>query len=422
MCTSSVDSHRLPFTCALADGQPLSAALASATPSRPRPRRASSSQLSFPDVAVGTMLVAGAMRERVGGGRARLERELLMRARATWIRQAPGLRLLVLVSCGERLSHEGGERADGSLMPPSWFSGVPNCHWRCYRGRDRLGQSLWRKTSALLSSLLRVFPTQAFYLKIDSDTMLFPRSLMLFLRALHSLPTPRRGPGPGAGVYFGSNRISQRRLFCDGERCLFNSARWRELDARIADNRTTPLATVRRGRRSRGLANAAAPHDGFAGGRGHAGDKSGCELHAGASYAQGGAYGFDRRALSAFMDGSGCMESVAAAAASHMHAEDLFEDEAVGLCMHLHGVRLLTCGCFYDWGPCDIFNPVRSCAPDTNASKICHLPLSVHKLRKIEWYDGWWRFLSAREPAALAAFGRWEAGQAGVLSNWASPT
>ena len=126
-----------------------------------------------------------------------------------------------------------------------------------------------------------------------------------------------------------------------------------------------------------------------------------------ASYAQGGAYGFDRRAITAFVGGE-CMEVAAAAVASHTRSSDLFEDEAVGLCMQLHQIPLITCRCFYDWGPCDIFKPQASCAADTNASRLCHLPLTVHKIRQLSWYDGWWNLLSAREPNALDAYRRWQ--------------
>ena len=54
----------------------------------------------------------------------------------------------------------------------------------------------------------------------------------------------------------------------------------------------------------------------------------------------------------------------------------LFEDEAVGLCMRLHRVRLVTWlrllpGCFYDWGPCDINSPQTSCAPAIRIALGC---------------------------------------------------
>ena len=143
------------------------------------------------------------------------------------------------------------------------------------------------------------------------------------------------------------------------------------------------------------------------------------------SYAQGGAYGFSQSALRALVGSSGsgsggagagasCLSSVAQAVGEHRNGRfvNLFEDEAVGLCMRLHRVRLITCGCFYDWGPCNIFDPHASCAADTNASKICHLPLTVHKQRKLEWYDAWWKYLAPREPAALAALDAHLAGRA----------
>ena len=51
--------------------------------------------------------------------------------------------------------------------------------------------------------------------------------------------------------------------------------------------------------------------------------------------------------------------------------------------------------------------PATSCAPDTNASRLCHLPLTVHKLRELSWFDGWWRLLAARDTAAAAQLEAW---------------
>ena len=36
----------------------------------------------------------------------------------------------------------------------------------------------------------------------------------------------------------------------------------------------------------------------------------------------------------------------------------------------------------------------------------------MHKLKKLEWFDGWWRLLASREPAALSEIGSWEAAAA----------
>lgn len=85
----------------------------------------------------------------------------------------------------------------------------------------------------------------------------------------------------------------------------------------------------------------------------------------------------------------------------------LFEDEVVGLCMHLRGIPLITCSCFYDWGPCNIGDP-SSCKADTANTTICRLPLTVHKLKSLSWYDGWWQYLSGREQASISTLDEWE--------------
>ena len=45
------------------------------------------------------MLVSGALSPKPGGGRAMLERELIRRARRTWMPQAAGLDMLFLTTC-----------------------------------------------------------------------------------------------------------------------------------------------------------------------------------------------------------------------------------------------------------------------------------------------------------------------------------
>ena len=263
---------------------------------------------------------------------------------------------------------------------PPWLNlrrGLPKAQWRCFRGRDRLGVSLWRKTNALLTEMLATFPGRHFYLKIDSDTLILPESLLGFLTAIRAVHS-RRQP-----LYFGSNRISQKRFFCSGPRCLFGSHQWRALDAR--------MNMINRSGAGRGMPS----------------ETSTCVAGSEASYAQGGAYGFDRLALKLLVRDD-CVDRVAAVVADRMPpGQGLFEDEAVGLCMHSRRVRLVTCACFYDWGPCDINRPA-TCAADTPSSRLCHLPLSVHKLRQVSWYDGWWNLLSSREPTALAALRTWQ--------------
>eukprot|EP00900_Chrysochromulina_parva_P012992 jgi/Chrpa1/21694/Chrysochromulina_OHIO_Genome00001102-RA len=240
------------------------------------------SALSWRDVAAGTMFVEGVLKNNPPGGRASLERGLLERAQSTWMLQAPELELLFMTSCEAALA---AHDRDKDQPAPSWWEvakqrlqqrlqqptapALPKIQWRCYGGPETLGKSLWRKTGALLATLYARFPQKSFYLKLDSDTMVFPRALLRFLQALHS-NNPRARP-----LYFGSNRIASKTYF-----------------------------------------------------------------------------GQDR--------------------------------------------------CFYDWGPCDIADPMRECKINTKESTLCRLPLTVHKLRRLEWYDGWWAFLAPREARALA--------------------
>ena len=380
MCTSRFDSLSLPFTCSIARGRPLGDDM----PTHPNPSNIRPHAITWEDVAAGIMLTAGVVNAARTGGRAALERELLLRSRRTWMPQAVGLDILLLSSHASKLAppsapNGGGSAADWPLPAPPWFPAdatLPTMHWRGFYGRDKLGVSLWRKTGSLLTAMLRNFPSRKrLFLKIDSDTLLLPPALLAFLSALHG------GTPKGVPLYFGSNRIASKTRFCTGRNCFLRSWQWRALAANI---------TSRSGSSS------------------SSGSTSFCESDE-PSYAQGGAYGFDRRALT-LLASDNCLEKVfgAIAAFDKQPSPQLFEDEAVGLCMRLHNVRLVTCGCFYDWGPCDINKFGRSCAPDTNASRICHLPLTVHKLRQVGWFDGWWEHLSTRIPPAMKALNGWK--------------
>ena len=58
---------------------------------------------------------------------------------------------------------------------------------------------------------------------------------------------------------------------------------------------------------------------------------------------------------------------------------------------------LHACGCLHFWGPCDVFHAVKDCV-----NKLCYLPITVHKMKRVEWYASWWQFLSGREAEQLA--------------------
>ena len=197
---------------------------------------------------------------------------------------------------------------------------------------------------------------------------MFPRPLLRFLSYA------RANSPAGTPIYFGNNRISDRSKFCGAPHCLLRSAAWQALTRNQSGHR--PLRTN--------------------------GPRAWSEV----SYAQGGFYGFNRAALTA-LTRDNCMEAVASTVDRYKRGLQLFEDETVGLCMHLRRVPLLTCNCFYDWGPCNIGDPT-TCRADTNETRLCRLPLSVHKLRELAWYDGWWTFIAGREQAGLKALDRWE--------------
>ena len=301
------------------------------------------------------------------GARMKLESALLMRAQRTWMPQAPELEMLILSSC---------DASRSASVSPKWFTsraGGPTLHFKCFTGVEKLGVSLWRKTATLLQTLVTLLPSKEFYIKMDSDALMLPNTVVRYLTFLSS------NSPPAMPLYFGNNRISSREKFCSGKRCMFSSPAWLALQNTI---NTTQW---------RSLHGNAYPPEGQA------------------SYAQGGFYGFNSLAIRTLVH-SNCMEVVAEVGrANHLFGPTgaLFEDEAVGLCMHLHRIPLITCGCIYDWGLCNI-NVPSSCRADSNKSAICRLPISMHKLRQVKWYDGWWRLLSSREEDGLSQLSAWE--------------
>ena len=150
-CTSTAASLRLPFTCDMADGRPLSESL----PAKPAPNQRPQA-LEWRHVAAGIMLNKGVVDVGRTGGRAQLERALLLRSRETWMPQAgAGLDILLLGSCPR--ATQGSANDCRAVPTPAWFPAsdkLPSMQWHCFHGRDKLGASLWRKTGALLTVLL----------------------------------------------------------------------------------------------------------------------------------------------------------------------------------------------------------------------------------------------------------------------------
>ena len=101
-------------------------------------------------------------------------------------------------------------------------------------------------------------------------------------------------------------------------------------------------------------------------------------------YAQGGFEGLSHKALRAVVTG-GCFDRIGAVPCGDdklcvWHAEDA----ALGVCAAMLGFKLTTCACFFPWGPCSVYN-TSSCA-----RRLCERPLSIHKVKKADWFDRWW--------------------------------
>ena len=181
-CTSSVAALRLPFTCGMADGRPLSESL----PRFPAPNLRQQA-LEWRHVAIGIMLNKGVVDVDKLGGRAHLERALLLRSRETWMPQAHDVDILLLGSCPRANPVSANDCR--AVPAPAWFptsDHLPKVHWHCFHGREKLGASLWRKTGALLALMHRTFPAKRMFLKVDSDTMVMPRAVQA--RNSHSAP------------------------------------------------------------------------------------------------------------------------------------------------------------------------------------------------------------------------------------------
>lgn len=375
-----------------------------------------SPRTSLDEVAVGVM--AGDvwdLRARVQPGpyvRARqrrraLEVQLLRTALRTWVPAAVGMRVLLLLDCQPGPNATTASTVTESAAP-SWAATARDARigsvvrWARYRSEVHVWAVLWRKTQALLRTMLHTFPRQRLLLKMDLDTLLLPSSLYQLLEACE----------PSALGYFGTPVRTAERLMtplCAAPGCLVTSAAWARLE------------------RSEMARNGWVRPRVFAPGLGHA-------------YAQGGLYGFTRDVADAMVQGP-LMDEVVAAAMEHetrgcanaSHPADaasprrfcrrVAEDAAVGLSMLMLRVPLLDVGaeaganCLYSDKqlarlladirvPCDLgaARPsnasIRACSAALlrrraalPASALCPLPLGVHPLKSERLQEAWWQVL-----------------------------
>ena len=105
------------------------------------------------------------------------------------------------------------------------------------------------------------------------------------------------------------------------------------------------------------------------------------------NYAQGGVEGFSHRTLQIIVNDM-CVERIGMLHCSKKYCLNKLEDVAVGACVALNNISFTSNPCFFAWGPCNIYKP------DACAHKMCNRTLSIHKLKNVEWYRLWWKFLT----------------------------
>lgn len=105
------------------------------------------------------------------------------------------------------------------------------------------------------------------------------------------------------------------------------------------------------------------------------------------NYAQGCVEGFSFRTLQILVNDM-CIQKIGELHCKKKYCLNKLEDVAVGACISLHNISFTSHRCFFAWGPCNIYQPW------TCEKKICEHTLSIHKLKNIEWYRLWWKFLS----------------------------
>lgn len=338
-------------------------------------------ELTFADVAFGMV--------------ARVADNRLRAAAQTWMLSVPDAALLVLEDCPPgrtvdvqpRPSYLDEAAAAGLHIAWQCDSAMTLAHEQATSRAAAILSTLWLKVLEMLRRLEQAHPTRSYFVKVDVDTLLMPHALLQFFNFLSSA----NHQTPSAPQYFGTDLPARLDLFCttkcntNAKRCcLFRTRPWKALQAAFNFSEEE----------QRGA------------------------LEGGVSYAVGGAYGFNRAALR-LVTRPGCVDAAVRAVVERgrlmgVAIPGAAEDEAVGLCMHLQRVRLLRCGCFYQYGPCDCYN-MSSCLhlPSSTASAtapsfaearapLCHLPLSVHKLKRADWFWRYWKAFSRREPPMLA--------------------
>ena len=302
-------------------------------------------------------VVAGMMAMRLV--KTSLEGQLVARALQTWVPMAvTWLDVLVLRECGSLAQDR----------PPAWLaerhafnsSALRSVHWRCFprsNARQQLGQN-YARLGMLLRSMHETLPQRDYYLKIDADTLVVPANLAHFLQQM-----PRRQL-----AYFGSTEVSSGRFDSEVRR---RCAEFGACDALKSLSEPSEAAPTSRASRISSRTSGQAAR----------------LARAPVRYAQGGAEGLSYDVLTRVVRAD-CIRRVGELACSDPLCLHRAEDATLGVCMAALGVPLTRCSCFFAWGPCDC-NNATSCV-----GRLCRRPITIHKIKRLAWFDMWWGILT----------------------------
>ena len=214
----------------------------------------------------------------------------------TWIQPRPWMTYLTLIPCNRKFTL------------PNFVESrcTPNSIWNYHTGN-------YMVLSELLEVMYSTLPRHDFYLKVDTDTLVIPQNLALFLTEFPHVQ------------YFGSTDVTYKNVKILGVKNRFN-------------------------------------------------------------YIQGGFEGYSYRSIQTIVNDK-CIERVGQPNCTTTYCLNKRDDISGGACAFLNDITLTHCKCFFPWGPCNIYNP-SSCI-----GRICPNTISIHKLKKKDWYFKWWKYL-----------------------------
>jgi hypothetical protein len=370
---------------------------------------------------------------------------------ATWLQATPSLRAVGLVDCRHfgPTPQEVNGQFDGhsafSFRRVPWLR-VPNLNLRCYWGpTGKIVRNVggFRKTGALFRALLETLPTRRYFLKVDEDTLPRPANLMRFLASLHA------AAHPDTPLYFGTvrsrevcNRLPQP------ERChmfVFNTRASRANAYRASappgvavvvpmeDEHVARTVPLRENLGWRELEAAFLPPS-----------VANVTMHVGISGVSGGGYGMNRRALAEIVrtrciqkvgtlrcrggayhgsnrsssDGSdnATRSILTTSGGNQWHGSSrckfrrgivhAFEDNAVGLCMHLTGVRPIHCEAFRSFLDSDPLRP-SALADGTPGAALSRHVVLMHPIKQPREMLRSWNMLLERDRLGDAELEEW---------------